>query len=150
MPLVIDIDEEGNEMACVDGSHAGLADGRGNSGLFATIGLCTMIHFSNKLGLNTNSSIETEILSNGERFPKCFWFICFRLPQGDCAKEDMILQYNKTSIILQNNHPFSTRKGTKHANERYYFAVDKVKKKEFNIKCCPTEKMLADHSTKHT
>ena len=73
------VDEEGNIMMHVDGSHAVHAFLKGHSGLFVAMGLGSMMSVSKKFALNDNSSIETEILSNGERFPKCSWFRCFRL-----------------------------------------------------------------------
>lgn len=40
-------------------------------GIVVIIGRGAMVSFSRKLGLVTNSSTETEVVSNGERFPKC-------------------------------------------------------------------------------
>ena len=96
----------------------------------------------------TTSSTETEIVSTGERLPKCTWFRYFRLAQGESDKEDILMQDNKSAIILQKNYPYSTRKGSKHIHVRYFFAVDKVKNKEIKIMHCPTEKMIADYNSK--
>lgn len=39
-------------------------------------------------------------------------------------------------------------KGSKYINVRYFFVVDKVEKREVRIAYCPTEKIVADFSTK--
>ena len=77
----------------------------------------------------TTSSIETEIAASGERFPKRTWFHYFRLAQGDDRKEDVLLQENKSDILLQKNHPFSVGAGSKHIDVRCYFVVDKIEKR---------------------
>ena len=58
----------------IDGAHAVHTNCKGHSGLFVTQGKGATISVSKKLGLVTNSSIETEIVSTGERMPKCTWF----------------------------------------------------------------------------
>jgi hypothetical protein len=58
------------------------------------------------------------------------------------------MQDNKSAILLQKNWPFSTGKGSKHINIRYFFVVDKIKNKEVKIIYCPTEEMIADFNTK--
>ena len=58
------------------------------------------------------------------------------------------MQDNKSEILLQKNWPFSTGKGSKHINIRYFFVVDKIKNKEVKIIYCPTEEMIVDFNTK--
>jgi len=43
------------------------------------MGKGAMSNISKKLGLITTSSTEIEVISMGERFPKCTWFCYFRL-----------------------------------------------------------------------
>ena len=80
--------------------------------------------------------------------PKCTWFRYFRLAQGDSPEEDVLMQDNKSAILLQKNWPYSTRKGSKHIHVRYFFVVDKIRNKEVKIIYCPTELMIADFNTK--
>ena len=56
--------------------------------------------FTKKLGLVTNNSTETEIVSTGERLPKTTWFRYFRIEQGEPVKEDILLQDNILAIRL--------------------------------------------------
>ena len=95
MPLALTIDENGDVVTCVDGAHAVCNDGKGHSGLFLTMGKGAMMNASNKLGIVTTSSTETEIVADGEIFPKCSWFRCFRPAQVDSAKEDELMQDNE-------------------------------------------------------
>ena len=69
-------------------------------------------------GVVTTSSTETEVVADGERFPKCTWFRYFRMAQGDVVKEDMLMQDNHSCVLLNKNHPFSVGKGSKHINIR--------------------------------
>ena len=134
----------------VCGSHAMHANGRGHSILFVTMEKGAMMNVPKKLGTNTVISTETEIVSNGERFYRCAWFCYFRLAQGRNSKEEMLMQDNKSCALIHNSYPFSTSKGTKHIHIRRFFAADKIKKKEERVEHCPTEKMIANYSTKPT
>ena len=116
--------------------------------MFTTMDKGVMLNIAKKMGLVKISSTETEIVSTGERMPKCTWFRYFRIAQGDSPTEDTLMQDNKSAILLQKNWPFSTRKGSKHINVRYFFVVDKIKNKEVKIVYCPTEDMVADYNTK--
>lgn len=147
IPLIIGIGDEGT-MIYIDGAHAVHSDAKGHSGLYVTQGKGAMINVSKKLGVVTTSSTETEIVSTGERLPKCTWFRYFRLAQGEEEKEDILLQDNKSAITLQKRWPYSTRKGSKHIHVRYFFAVDKITNKELKILYCPTDKMVADYNSK--
>ena len=148
IPLIIGIGDDGNTVIHIDGAHAVHNDCKGHSGLYLTMGKGAMINVSKKLGLLTNSSTESEIVSTGERLPKTTWFRYFRIEQGEPIKEDILLQDNQSAIRLQKHHPFSVGKGSKHIHIRYFFAVDKISKKEVRIVYCPTEDMVADYSTK--
>lgn len=148
LPLIIGIDENGDVLIYIDGAHAVHTDAKGHSGLHLTMGRGSMISVSKKIGLNTNSSTETEVVSTGERMPKCTWFRYFRITQGDVAKEDLLHQDNQSAMILEKNHPFSVGKGSKHIHIRYFFVTDKIAKKEVKLIYCPTKDMIADYNTK--
>jgi len=65
-----------------------------------TMGTGAMINVSKKLGVNTVSSIETEIVSTDERFPKFTCFRYFRRAQDSTLKEDILIQDNQRCILL--------------------------------------------------
>ena len=78
---------------------------KGHTGMFTTMGRGAILNIAKKLGLVTASSTETEIVSIGERMPKCTWFHYFCLAQGDNPEENVLIQDNKSAILLQKNWP---------------------------------------------
>ena len=107
--------------------------------MHVSMGRGAMLNTSKKLGLAATSSTETEIVANGERFPKCTWFRHFRLAQEDDAKEDTLMQDDESCMLLHENHPVLVCKGSKHINVRCFFVVDKISKHEVKIACYPTD-----------
>ena len=105
---------------------------------------------SKKLGLNTASYMETEISSNGERFPNYAWLHCFRLAQGSTSKEHMVMQDNKSCVLMLKNYTISIGKCSKYIHIRYFFAVDKMMKNKERVVHFPTDKMMSDYNTKPT
>lgn len=132
----------------IDGAHMIHRDTKGHSGLFATMGKGAMISVAKKLGLVTISSTETEVVLTGERILKCTWFRYFRDAQGERISEDLLMQDNKSCILLQKNYPFSVKKGSKHIHVKYFLVTDKIERKELKVIHCPTEEMTADFNTK--
>ena len=53
------------------------------------------------------------------------------------------MQDNKSCMLLQKNGQFSVGKGSKHIHIRYFFATDKINKRELKLIYCPTGKMIA-------
>ncbi len=62
--------------------------------------------------------------------------------------ENLLLQDNKSSMLLERNGKASSGKRTWHINIRYFFITDRVNMKEVEIKWCPTKGMVADFMTK--
>ncbi len=62
--------------------------------------------------------------------------------------ENLLLQDNKSSILLERNGKASSGKRTRHINIRYFFITDRVNMKEVSIEWCPTKDMVADFMTK--
>ena len=110
LPLIIKMNRNGEMMIYIDGAHMVHIDTRGHSGLFVTMGKRAMLNVAKKLGIVTISSIETEVVSTEERLPKCTWFRYMRLTQGEEMSKDVLMQDNKSSILLQKNYPFQCEK----------------------------------------
>ncbi len=70
------------------------------------------------------------------------------MEQGYGIVENLLLQDNKSSILLEKNGKASSGKRTRHINIRYFFITDRVNKKEISIEWCPTKDMVADFMTK--
>jgi hypothetical protein len=121
---------------------------KGHVGLYASEGQGALMSTSTKCKLNTTSSTETEIVSAGEKLPKCVWFRHFRIQQGGIPTEDVLHQDNQSAMLLKNNGIYSAGKGSKHIHIRYYFTTDRIQRKEFKVMYCPTGEKIADFSTK--
>ena len=132
----------------IDGAHAVHTNCKGHSGLLVTQEKGATINVSKKLGLVTNSSTETEIVTTGKRLPKCTWFRHFRIEHGEPVRGYVLMQDNRNCMLLQKNGQFSVGKGSKHIHIRYFFATYKFDKWELKLIYCPTGKMIADFCTK--
>ena len=62
--------------------------------------------------------------------------------------ENLLLQDNKSLILLEINCKASSGKRTRHINIRYFFITDWVNMKKVSIDWCPTKDMVADFMTK--
>ena len=71
LPLVIEIDENGDVRARTDRANTIHNDGKRHFGFHLTMGKGAMMNVSEKLGLNKVISIETEVVVDEERFHKC-------------------------------------------------------------------------------
>jgi hypothetical protein len=80
--------------------------------------------------------------------PIMLWTCYFLLSQGYGIVEILLLQDNKSSILIEKNGKASSGKRTRHINIRYFFITDRVNMKEISIGWCPTKKMVADFMTK--
>ena len=49
---------------------------------------------------------------------------------------------------LEENGRASASKRTRHFNIKYFYVTDLIQRKEFTLKYCPTDEMLADYFTK--
>ena len=68
--------------------------------------------------------------------------------QGYYVTDNIIYQYNKSAILLENNGKASSGKRTKHINMRYFFVTDPIQKRYVLVKWCPTGDMTGDFLTK--
>ena len=68
----------------------------------------------------------------------------FLLLQGYGIVENLLLQDNKSSILLEQNGKASSSKRTRHINIRYFFITDRVNMKEISPHWCPTKEMVAN------
>ena len=66
----------------------------------------------------------------------------------EMKKEDVLMKNDESCVLLHKHFPFSVEKGSKHVHARYFFVVDKMENKEVKIAYCPTEKMVANYSSK--
>jgi hypothetical protein len=94
------------------------------------------------------SSMESELVSVGDMMPIFVWSCYFLMAQGYGVTQNLLLQDNKSSMLLERNGKASSRKCTWYINIWYFFITDRVNTKEVEIKWCPTKEMVADFMTK--
>jgi hypothetical protein len=70
------------------------------------------------------------------------------LLQGYGIVENLLLQDNKSSSLLEQNGKASSSKHTRHINIQYFFITDWFIIKEISPYWCPTKEMVADFWTK--
>jgi len=147
-PLVLGADNDGLLMWYVDASFAVHPNMRGHTGGGLTMGRGFPISTSTKQKLNTRSSTESELVGVDDMMPIIIWTRHFLLSQGYGIIENLLLQDNRSSILLERNGRASSSKRTRHINIRYFFVCDRVNMKEISLQWCPTKEMIADFWTK--
>jgi hypothetical protein len=134
----------------VDGSFAVHPNMRGHTGGGLTMGRGFPLSSSTKQKLNTRSSTESEVVGVDDFVQAILWTRNFLKTQGHVVKECIVLQDNKSAILLEKNGKASSSKRTKHISIRHFFVTDRIKKGELSVEWCPTEDMLGDFWTKPT
>ncbi len=120
----------------------------GHTGGGLTLGRGFPITASTKQKLNTRSSTESELVGVDDMMPIILWTRYFLLSQGYGIIENLLLQDNKSAILLEQNGKASSSKCSRHINIRYFFLCDRVNMKEISVHWCPTKEMVADSWTK--
>ncbi len=100
-PLVLSADNDGLSMWYVDASFAVHPIMHGHTGGGLTMGRGFPIWVSTKQKLNTRSSTESELVGVDDMMPIICWTRCFLLSQGYGIIENLLLQDNKSSILLE-------------------------------------------------
>jgi hypothetical protein len=147
-PLILSADGSGVLMWYVDASFAVHPNMRSHTGGGLTMGRGFPIVTSTKQRLNTRSSTESELVGVDDMMPIVVWSRYFLMAQGYGVTQNLLLQDNRSSMLLEKNGRASSGKRTRHINIRYYFVTDRVNMKEIEIEWCPTKEMVADFMTK--
>ena len=121
---------------------------RSHTGGAMSFGHGTIHCRSSKQKLNTKSSTEAELVGISDYLPYNLWMKMFLEEQGYALKSNTLFQDNQSTIRMATNGRTSCTGNSRHIDVRYFFVVDRVKKKEIQVKYCPTEMMVADYFTK--
>jgi hypothetical protein len=89
---------------------------RGHTGGGMTMGRGFPISVSTKQKLNTKSSTESELVGIDNMMPFILWTCYFLISQGYGVIENLLLQDNKSSILLERIDKASSGKRTRHFN----------------------------------
>ncbi len=147
-PLVLGAENDGLLMWYVDTSFAVHPNMRGHTGGGSTMGRGFPITASTKQKLNTWSSTESKLVGVDDMMPIIIWTCYFLISQGYEIIKNLLLQDNRSSILLGKNERALSSKCTRHINIRYFFIADWVNMKEISLHWCPTREMVADFWTK--
>ena len=134
----------------VDASYAVHPNMRSHTGGCIFFGRGALMSKSVKQSLNTTSSTVSELVGCSDYIPSAMYANLFLKAQGYEISMSNLHQDNQSTIQLLKNGRASCSKKTRHIDIRYFFMKDKVDKKEFTVKYCPTEQMVADFYTKPT
>jgi hypothetical protein len=146
--LVLGAKNDGLLMWYANASFAVHPNMRGHKGGGLTMGRGFPISVSTKQKLNTRSSTESELFDVDDMMPINLWTRYFLFSQGYGVVENLLLQDNRSSILLERNGRASSSKRTRHINIQYFFIYDWVNMKEVSPHWCPTKEMVADFWTK--
>jgi hypothetical protein len=123
-PLILGTDNEGMLTWYVDTLLAVYPNMHGRTGGDMIMGRGYPISVSTKQKLNTKSLTESELVGVDNMMPIILWTCYFLLSQGYGVIKNLLLQDNKSSILLERNGKASSRKRTRHINIHYFFITD--------------------------
>jgi hypothetical protein len=103
MPLILSANGSDILKWWVDASFAVHPKMRGHSGGGLSLGRGFPIVSSTKHNLNTRSSTETKIVCADDFMPEICWTRYFIKAQGYAAKDNVLFQDDKSSILLEKN-----------------------------------------------
>ena len=145
--LTLEMDEAKIIKWYTDASFAIHQDYRSHTGATMTFGKGGIINISTKQKINTKSSTEAELVAVDDISGHLIWTNYFLQHQG-YKFDTTLFQDNKSTKLLLEYGKASSSKRTRHIDIRYYFLIDRIKNKEFQVKHCSTEEMVADYFTK--
>jgi hypothetical protein len=133
--------------AYIDASYAIHEDAKSHTGSIITLGKGSFYARSKKQGINTISSTESELVGLTEGLGNVIWCRNWLIAQRYTSQPATVYQDNQSTIkMVENGETTSNR--TRHIATRYFFAHDRVKTGEIQLKYKPTEDMIADLLTK--
>jgi hypothetical protein len=147
-PLVLGAENNGLLMRYINALFAVHPNMHGHTGGSLTMERVFPITASTNQKLNTRSSTVSELVGVDDMMPIIIWTCYFLLLQGYGIVENLLMQDNKSSILLEQNRKALSSKCTRHINIRYFFITDQVNMKEISPHWRPTKEMVADFWTK--
>ena len=96
------------------------------------------INLSLRQKLNTRSSTEAELVGVDDCISKILWTKKFLETQGSAPTKNIIMQDNKSAILLETKGKISEGKRMRHMDIRYYFVHDLVQCGMVSVEHCCT------------
>jgi hypothetical protein len=123
-PFILGTDNEGMLMWYVNASFAEHPNMWGHTDGGMTMEGGFPISVSTEQKLNTKSLTESELVGIDDIMPSILWTHYFMLSQGYGVIENLLLQDNKSSILLERSKKASSGKLTRHINIWYFFITN--------------------------
>ena len=144
----LSLDNSGIITWYVDAAFGVHKDMKSHTGAVMMLGKGCIQSISTKQKVNSRSSTEAELISMDDVLSKVQWTKLFMQEQGCNIKQNIIYRDNTSSMKLEMNGKMSSGKRTRHLEIKYFYVTDLIKRKEIDMKYCPTDLMLADYMTK--
>ena len=132
----------------VDGSSGVHWESKGQTGAMVSMGKGAILNISRKHKMNVASSTESELVSIADVLGMIMWCKYFMEAHGYTIENNILYQYNKSTILLANNGRISDGKNSKHTKNRFFLITDKVAQRELDICHMDTKSMWVDFNTK--
>ena len=113
-----------------------------------TLGAGVSMSMSKAHKINTKRSTEAEPVGVYDALPDILWGKYFLEAQGYKVEHNVLLQDNKSTILLATNGMMSSLKKTKHIRHRFFLIKDRVESGDVEIAYEPTCSMWSDILTK--
>jgi len=118
----------------VDAAFAVHSDMKSHTGATMTLENGFVASYSLKQKVNSRSSTEAELIGIDDVVTKILWTRKFLQNQGLIVKHNIVFRDNTSAMKLEENGRMSAGKRTR----RFDIKSDLVKRKELEIKYCPT------------
>ena len=126
MKLCVTVDSLFTITWYVGASYGVHYDYKGHTGMMMTLGAGAAMSMSKAQKLNTGSSTESELVGVHDCLPDILWGKCCVEAQGHVIDHNILLQDNKSTILLATNGKMSRSWKTKHIRHRFFLIKDRV------------------------
>ena len=146
LPLILKVDKTKPDVWSIDAAYAVHADCKSHTGGSFTMGSGSFFSISCKQKTNCKSSCEAELVAVDDCIGSVLRIRHFLLAQGyKPAQTVIILQDNKSTILLEQNGIMSSTKRTKHIDVRYYFFKSRIDAGEVIVQWYSGDKIVGDY-----
>ena len=95
---------------------------------------------------NVKSSVEEQIVGNSDYIPYNLWLILFLSEHGYGMKDNILYQYNQSTIRMLKNVRNSCMGNSRHIDIIYFFVKDWIRKSKWNIILHPLNLQMSSPS----
>ena len=146
--LTLEINNSGILCWWVDGSFAIHPDMKSHTGVMVSLGGGCPFSLSLRQRINTQSSMEAELVGVNDTMYLIVWTRLFLEGQGFKVIDNMVHQDNQSAMLLACNSKMSSGKNTRRIEIRYFFITDHIAQGKMSLAYCPTDTMVTDYFTK--